>query len=381
MTVRLLIAVSLLLIAACSRDGADGDPRPPGANVGLRYLRAQDDPGFAKANEPLTLAFPADHRSHPQFRTEWWYFTGNLESTEGQLYGFELTFFRVGLRPPGTDAAGRSAWAKNQIWMAHLAVTDVAAQRFVARERIAREALDLAGAEQAPTRVWVKGWSAARADDSEREHWRLGARDEGIGLQLSLATDDAPVLNGEAGLDRKGPEPGNASYYYSLPRLAATGVLDLDGREIAVRGSAWMDREWSTSALGDDVAGWDWFGLRLSDGGSLMFYRLRGHDGTAAAFSGGMLVDGTGRRRRLGRDDVELTPIDYWTSPLHGTRYPVAWRVKIPTAQLALEVHPYVPDQELNLSVRYWEGAVRGSGTGPQGSNVTADGYLELAGY
>ena len=377
--VRLVLGVSLLLMAACSRDGASNDARQPSTNIGLRYLRAQDDPGFAKADEPRPLGFPADHGSHPQFRTEWWYFTGNLESTDGSLYGFELTFFRVGMRPVEVASPRSSAWAKNQIWMAHLAVTDAARQRFVARERIAREALDMAGAERGPTRVWVKGWSASRADDSER--WQLSARDENIGLQLSLATDDAPVLNGEAGLDRKGPEPGNASYYYSLPRLATTGVLELDGREIGVQGSAWMDREWSTSALGDDVVGWDWFGLRLSDGGSLMFYRLRRRDGSADAFSGGMLVDGAGHGRRLGRDDVELTPIDYWSSPRRGTRYPIAWRLEVPSAQLALEVRPYVPDQELDLSVRYWEGAVRGGGTGPGGSQVSADGYLELAGY
>ncbi len=179
--------------------------------------------------------------------------------------------------------------------MAHLAVTDAAGQRFVARERIAREALELAGAEPAPTRVWVKGWSASMRGRQRARALASSARHDGdLGLQLSLATDEAPVLNGDAGLDRKGPQPGNASYYYSLPRLATTGVLEFDGREIAVQGSAWMDREWSTSALGDDVVGWDWFGLRLSDGGSLMFYRLRRHDGTADAFSGGTLVDGDG---------------------------------------------------------------------------------------
>ncbi len=378
---RLLLAASLMFVAACSRDGASADTPQPSSNTGLRYLRGQDDPSFAKADEPRPLAFPADHGSHPQFRTEWWYFTGNLKSEDGDLYGFELTFFRVGLRPAEADAPRHSAWARNQIWVAHLAVTDAGQQRFVAHERIAREALDLAGADPAPARVWVKGWSATRADDGERERWRLSARDGDLGLQLNLATDEAPVLNGDAGLDRKGGEAGNASYYYSLPRLGTTGVLDIDGREIEVQGSAWMDREWSTSALGDDVAGWDWFGLRLSDGGSLMFYRLRRHDGTADAFSGGMLVGGAGRRQRLTRDDVELTPIEYWTSPLRGTRYPIAWRLKVPSAQLTLEVRPYVPDQELNLSVRYWEGAVSGKGTGPGDSKLTADGYLELAGY
>jgi len=379
--VRVLLAVSFLLIAACSRQDASDDARPPSANVGLRYLRAQDDAGFETASEPRSLVFPEDHGSHPRFRTEWWYFTGNLQSADGSRYGFELTFFRVGLRPPEGGSRSGSAWGKAQVWMAHLAVTDAAQQRFVARERIAREALGLAGAEPWATRVWVKGWTATRAGDGDQERWQLSARDGDLGLQLDLATHEAPVLNGNAGLDRKGPEPGSASYYYSLPRLATSGVLMIDGREIAVTGSSWMDREWSTSALGADVVGWDWFGLRLSDGGSLMFYRLRRRDGTAGAFSGGTLVDAAGRRNRLGRDDVELTPIDYWTSPLRGTRYPIAWRLRVPSEQIALEVRPFAPNQELNLSVRYWEGAVSGSGTGPGGDQVTADGYLELAGY
>ncbi|MEO8466740.1 MAG: lipocalin-like domain-containing protein [Gammaproteobacteria bacterium] len=378
---RLLLMFSALVLAACSREPASEDKQLPRASIGLRYLRAKDDAGFARAEEPRALAFPVDHGSHPWFRTEWWYFTGNLKSTDGDRYGFELTFFRVGLRPPEVDAPGQSAWRRDQIWMAHLAVTDATQQRFVARERIARDALDLAGAAAAPARVWVKGWSAARGDESAQERWRLSAGDGDVGLQLNLTTDDAPVPNGEAGLDRKGPEPGNASYYYSLPRLATTGVLKIDGREVAVEGNAWMDREWSTSALADDVAGWDWFGLRLSDGGSLMFYRLRRRDGTADAFSGGMRVDGAGRRRRLTRDDVELTPIAYWASPVSGTRYPIAWQLKIPSEQLALELRPYVPNQELSLSVRYWEGAVSGSGTKRDGGAMTADGYLELAGY
>ena len=378
---RVWLVMSLLLIAACARDGGrTAAPERP-ASVGLRYLRGQDDPGFAKALEPRALKFPADHGSHPDFRTEWWYFTGNLESADGAPYGFELTFFRVALRPAGTESARDSAWAADQLWMAHFAVTDGGARRFVAHERIARQALDLAGAEPAGARVWVKSWFAARSGDDAHERWRLGARDGQLGLNLELATDDAPVLNGDNGLDHKGAEPGNASYYYSFPRLRTQGTLEIDGREIAVQGSAWMDREWSTSALADDVAGWDWFGLRLSDGGSLMFYRLRRHDGTANAFSGGMLVDAHGDKRRLGRADVELTPIDYWTSPSSGTRYPVAWRLACPAAQLTLELRAYVPDQELNLSVRYWEGAVRGTGTGPGGSRATAEGYLELAGY
>jgi predicted secreted hydrolase len=377
---RSLLVMTLLLVAGCAKEPAGTEVRLSTGNVGLRYLRAQDDAGFAKATEPRSFAFPADHGSHPQFRTEWWYFTGNLQSVEGNRYGFELTFFRVGLRPPGAESAQSSAWRRSQVWMAHFAITDGARQQFVARERMSRDALDLAGVATGPTRVWVQGWSATRADDSNRERWRLEAHDGDLGLQLDLAAEGAPIANGEMGLDRKGAEPGNSSYYYSLPRLSTTGTIEVGGRAVAVHGSTWMDREWSTSALGNGVAGWDWFGLRLSDGGSLMYYRLRRDDGTADRFSGGTWTDAAGRSRRLARDDVELTPIDYWVSPVRGTRYPVAWRLKIPAEQVALELMPYAPNQELNLSVRYWEGAVSGSGT-RDGVKLTAEGYLELAGY
>jgi predicted secreted hydrolase len=368
------------LLVACTQDGAPDMPRAsPG--IGLRYLRAADDAGFAKADRPRPFAFPADHGSHPEYRAEWWYFTGNLESGDGWSYGFELTFFRVGLRGPALVVPRQSGWASNEVWMAHLALTDGVNRRFFARERMARGALDLAGARQDPVRVWVKGWSAARQDGGQAERWQLSATDSDLGLDLVLATDKPPIPNGDAGLDRKGPESGNASYYYSVPRMDVTGTLLVDSRRISVRGSAWMDREWSTSALGEDVAGWDWFGLRLSDGSSLMFYRLRRNDGSADAFSGGTLVDASGSRRRLGRDDVEVTPLRYWTSAASGTRYPVEWRLEVPSAGIALELRPYVEDQELNLSVRYWEGAMRGEGAGTGGSRVLVDGYLELAGY
>ncbi len=369
------------LLAACSSDGSAPARSVGSANLALRYLRAQDEPGFARAVEARPLVFPTDHGSHPEFRTEWWYFTGNLESDKGVAYGFELTFFRVALRPQGAPGAGASQWRSDQVWLAHLAVTDTARHAFEVRERSAREALGLAGASRLPVTVWVKGWKAERTSADEGEQWRLTADDADLGLALDLVADRAPVLNGAAGLDRKGPEPGNASYYYSMPRLRATGFLRVGGgRQIAVHGNAWMDREWSTSALSDETVGWDWFGLRLSDGGSLMFYRLRRADGAAGEFSGGTLVDGRGQPTHLGPRDVELEARDFWRSPVSGVDSPIAWRLRVPARRLAIDVVPYLPDQEVNVSVRYWEGAVRGSGEGEAGP-LTVDGYLELAGY
>jgi predicted secreted hydrolase len=370
--------VLVVCLAACSAPPAGRTGDGPTTNMGLRYMRAGDDHGFAKALAPRPLVFPADHADHPAFRTEWWYFTGTLEAADGGAYGFELTFFRVALAPDGDSRP--SAWGTEQVWMAHLAITDSPGRRFVARERIARQALGLSGVSAAPLQVRVENWTATMTAENGRERWELAANDGDVALELRLETSAAPVLNGDRGLDRKGPEPGNASYYYSQPRMSADGSLMVDGKDLAVHGAAWMDREWSTSALGPDTAGWDWFGLRLSDGGSLMYYRLRRKDGTADRFSSGTLVDGAGVRTQLGPDDVELAPVDDWTSPVSGTRYPVAWRLRVPSAGISLEIQPYLADQELNVSVRYWEGAVRGRGAGPGGS-LTAEGYLELAGY
>jgi predicted secreted hydrolase len=375
----LLSLAALLALAACSGPPpAEQDQGHSSASLGLRYMQAGDDAGFAKALGPRPLVFPADHESHPDFRTEWWYFTGILEDAEASRYGFELTFFRVGLRPPG-GSSRPSAWGTDQVWMAHLALTDTAGHRFIARERIARQALGLAGVSLEPLQLRVEGWTATLvAGDGNR--WELAATADDVGLQLRLETGAPPVLNGNRGFDRKGGEPGNASYYYSLPRMTVTGTVVLEGRKRDVHGTAWMDREWSTSALDRETVGWDWFGLRLSDGGSLMYYRLRRADGTAGPFSSGTWVDGAGHRSELGPSDVELTPTDYWTSPVSGARYPVEWRLRVRSAGIMLRIEPYVADQELNVSVRYWEGAMHGSGTGPSGT-LTAEGYLELAGY
>lgn len=369
--------LALALLSACG--DAARESGPP-SNTGLRLLGGEGADGFARASTPRDFVFPVDHGGHPEYRTEWWYFTGNLATESGRHFGFELTFFRYALAPSPARREGASAWRTEQIWMAHFALTDSASGRFIARERLTREALGLAGAEIEPLHIWVKDWSATGDEATGGLAVRLDARDEGMALALNLTSTVPHIAQGEGGLDVKGAGIGNASYYYSVPRLEAHGDVTIDGESFAVTGLAWLDREWSTSSLEPGTVGWDWFALHLSDGSNLMFYRLRTAEGEASSFSGGTLVSGNGVRTRLVASDVTLAPLDYWTSDATGVRYPIAWRLVAAKAGITLEVRPYLENQELDLSVRYWEGAVHGQGDGSAGP-VTAQGYLELAGY
>lgn len=379
----LVPGAAVLVLAGCGAESPRSEPDVP---TGVRFLSAEDaeadsaapEPGFAHVTTPRDFEFPADHGPHPEYRTEWWYVTGNLYTDAGRHFGFELTIFRYALAPE--RPASPSAWSTNQAYMAHLAVTDTQAGRMIAEERLTRGAVGLAGAESGPLRVWVESWSIGAGPAGGASSFTIDAEGERIALDLELEALKPPVTHGDRGVDPKGPEPGNASYYYSLTRMSAAGNVTVDGESSAVQGLAWMDREWSTSALSANIDGWDWFALQLSDGADLMLYRLRGSDGSTSPFSGGSLVDGNGARIALGPDDFHLEPLTVWQSPRSGVRYPIAWRVRVPRAALDLEVRPRIPDQELILSVRYWEGAVTVEGRA-NGAPVTGSGYLELAGY
>jgi predicted secreted hydrolase len=377
---RLCSALFLLtLLAACSE--VSEQRAATQQRTGLRLLGGDAGNGFARATEPREFVFPADHGAHPQFRTEWWYFTGNVATASGRHFGFELTFFRYALAPDDAQAQeGASAWRANQVWMAHFAITDTAGERFIARERLTRQALGLAGATATPLQVWVKDWTAAGAAVGDELTLRLDARDDAIALRLDLKSTVGHVAHGDGGLDAKGAGSGNASHYYSVPRLAADGELTVEGETFPVSGLVWLDREWSTSSLDPGTEGWDWFALHLSDGSSLMFYRLREQGGGATAYSSGSLVRADGARIPLAAEDVALTVLEHWTSDTSGVRYPVAWRLAAPKVGITLDVRPYLENQELDLSVRYWEGAVRAAGEGLDGP-LTGQGYLELAGY
>lgn len=347
------------------------------ARLNLSDVLSGDDAGYARAFEPRAFSFPADHGPHPTFKTEWWYYTGNLHTADGRRFGFQLTFFRSALSAEPVKRA--SAWAAHQVFMAHFALSDIASQRFYAFERFTRAAQNLAGARGQPFRVWLEDWSAEATDDDALP-MRLSAAQDGIAIDLTLHSAKPPVLQGDRGLSQKGPEPGNASYYYSLTRMPTRGTLQIGEQRFDVQGLSWMDREWSTSALSRDQVGWDWFALQLDDGREIMFYQLRQRDGGADPLSKGSLVQADGTARLLTRDECLIEVLEHWQSPRSRVRYPSRWRIQIPTEQIELEVIPHIADQELDVSIRYWEGAVRIQGT-TRRQPLTGHGYVELTGY
>ena len=421
---RLALAAAGLVLAAgvfgCSRPApAVGAIESPLSVAGLLSDapgagRAGGDEGgdYARALVPRPFVFPDDDGPHPAFRSEWWYFTGVLRAGgAGRRFGYEMTIFRQALareRP-----ARPSAWATRDLFMAHFAITDADGRagdrRFHAYERFARDGLGLAGAGARPFAVWVDDWRmqgppsgaasgttdganalpihlTVRADDG-------GALDLTVGLAKGASAGGGgkgPIPEGDHGLAAKGPAPGNASFYYSRTALPTSGRLTLPapsagsgagvGTSFEVTGDSWMDREWGTGALGAGVRGWDWLGVHLSDGRDLVLYRLRDAEGRATPQSRVTLVAADGGTRSFGPDGFTLTPLDIWVSPRSGARYPVSFRLEIPGQDLRALVRPLLVDQELQLAVRYWEGAASLEGT-LGGEPIAGEGYLELTGY
>ena len=369
----------LLVVASCAQ--LEPAAAAPPASVGPAESPAA--PGFAAALEPRSFAFPRDHGPHPDFRQEWWYVTGNLEAADAERFGFELTFFRVALVPPSKapSAPTASAWRTREIYKAHFAVTDVARKRFRFEQKLSRAALGLAGAEGEPLHVWLDDWVLeANSGAGDGARWQLHAAQPGYSIDLVLAPQGAPVLNGAEGLSRKSDRAADATYYYSIPRLEVQGRLLRDGRSIEVRGLAWLDREWGSGGLGVSEAGWDWFGLQLGDGSALMFYALRDRDGSRDAHSAGTWIAADGSVRALTDADVGIAVNGEWRNQ-SGRRYPSGWRIRVPALTLDLSVHPVLADQELQTTPRYWEGAVDVSGERAGISLGGGRGYVELVGY
>jgi len=373
----MLALLAMLAPVAAGQQAPDsGDPLP-------QYLGG-DSGEFQRVHGPRPFVFPTDHGPHPDYRHEWWYFTGNLFTSGQRHFGFELTVFRFGLAPG--EPARESRLATHHVHMAHLALTDTERASFIHFERFARPVLGIAGARAEPFRVWLEDWVVEA--DPDRGHpdcegclaLRLHAADGDIELDLALESLKPAVLQGHDGYSPKSATPGNASHYYSLTRLATEGSIRTAEGEFAVEGTSWLDREWGSSVLDDDQAGWDWFALQFDDGRELMYYRMRRDDGTTDPASAGVLVDADGDTVRLAADDVSLTALAHWQSPTTGARYPVRWQVVAPAIGLDVEIEPRLEHQEMDTVVRYWEGAVTAGG---QLGNETASavGYVELTGY
>lgn len=338
---------------------------------------SRDDKGFARAIKPKEFLFPPDHGPHNPYRSEWWYFTGNLKNPQGRKFGYELTFFRFALKPEILKS--KSVWRNNQMYMAHLTLTDVEKDRFYTDERISRAGNELAGASDKKYHVWLYDWSA-RTEGEADFPLRLQAKSAVFAIDLLLTSQKSYVLQGDQGLSQKSREPGNASYYYSYPRLATEGLVSVAGNQFSVTGDSWMDREWSTSALSDEQSGWDWFALQLSDNTELMYYQLRRKDGQFDSNSSGSFVLADNTKIPLRKDDVTIKILDNWKSPHSKIIYPSRWHVAVPVQKLEVEVVPLIKDQELNVSYRYWEGAVSVNGT-KNGKPISGQGYVELTGY
>ncbi len=377
----LLLLAPMLLVVALRFFSAEDAPGDTGEaqhiTVPSALGGAPGAAGFARALEVRHFRFPRDHGAHPEFQHEWWYFTGNLADNEGRAFGYELTFFRIALTP--TPADSPSAWRQPGIYMAHFAITDPHADRFIAEERFARGALGLAGAQAQPFRVWLTDWQVQAGDDTGF-NVMLNAVGKRTTLHLTAQQGKPVVLQGDRGLSRKSSAAGNASYYYSLPRMPTSGSISIDGENFSVSGESWLDREWSTSALAADQAGWDWFALQLNDGRELVYYRLRGKDGTTDPHSAGRLIAADGSSTPLNTNAFHMREVDTWRSSASGVRYPARWTFELTSPPLELDIVPIMADQELNLTVRYWEGAVRVSGHSGK-TPISGVGYVELAGY
>ena len=368
----LSIAYCAAACCAVALVGCD-DSRPDTPGSGLRTVLGSGEAsgGFATADRVIAFSFPQDHGAHPRFRSEWWYLTAVLADAAGREFGVQFTLFRQGLapRPAQAPATSAAAWRSGQVYMAHVAVADLAKARHWHEERVARGHPALAGVQAQPFKAHLEGWQLASTGSG---FWplRLQADAKRFAFDLTLTSTKPIVPQGEDGLSRKGPR--NASYYYSIPRIDASGRVVVDGVDHTVDGSAWLDREWSTSVLAAEYAGWDWFALALEDGRDVMLYQLRRRDGAADAYDSGTLVEADGAYRRLAADDFSLTVARRWR------RWPTAWRLTVKGEGETWRVRAAFADQVMATSVRYWEGVVFVENA--DGERL-GKGYMELTGY
>ncbi len=355
----------ILMVAGCSN--TETQER---INI-VQALSSTEDPGcFDMADRPAKIRFPDDSGPHPSFRTEWWYYTGNLKTRDNQMFGYQLTFFRQALSCEPVKKG--SGWRTRQLYFAHLGLTDVKNGKFYSAQRMNRESLGIAGSRAIPFKVWVDNWQVVQADNA----LRMRASDNSVSFDFSLYDFSKPVLQGANGLSQKGPNPTNASYYYSIPGMVTKGNIRIGETTYPVAGLTWFDHEWSTSALSDDVAGWDWFSVHLDDGRNLMVCRIRNRKGEANGFGFGSLSYPDGRVEILHHNEFTVHPEETWKSPETGITYPAGWRIALPEKGLALSVVPLIPNQEHTHSFAYWEGAARFVSDRVQGL-----GYIELTGY
>jgi predicted secreted hydrolase len=332
-------------------------------------------PQFQPALPGYDYSFPRDHGSHDDYKTEWWYYTGHLQTDDGKRYGFELTFFRVGVVPPG--AAAETRWDMRNLSLAHFAITDVAHNDFRYYEKLNRSSPFTANAATGNLDVFNEGWRAVTLADGS---WRIAAYGGKDSIDIVMTSRKPPAIHGENGVSVKAEGIGYATHYYSMSRLEVRGRVN----GVACHGTAWMDHEFGSSGLRESQQGWDWFAIQLDNDAELMLYQIRRKDGAPDMTSSGSLITSEGNVIHLRRDQIAITPLGKWHSPKSGATYPMSWRVTIPSFNIALVLQPVMKNQELitrsSTSVTYWEGAVD---VGGSFGNVAVNGrgYVEMTGY
>ena len=385
MIYRLIVSVlaTVLLVLTVSACNNDHQADSTVENVSLHTGLGGDSSGYKRACGPRRFNFPSDHAAHPEYRNEWWYITGNVENRANDKFGFHVTFFRIANDPPSDDVK-TSAWSGNEFYMAHFAITSATDNNIKYYERFGRAAAGLAGAsrtatgkEVPTTRVWLDDWRMEMTEVGQSMQLGLSLSEGNTGLALSLMAEKPLVLQGDKGYSQKSDDPCNSSYYYAFTRLDVSGALEFDGTTQAVSGSAWLDREWSSSALSDEQTGWDWFALQFDDGRDVMLYQLRKKGDVIDKHSHGVEIDETGEKKVIPLSDWEVTGEQWWQSE-SGSIYPVAGSIQRADTGETIVYKPLIQNQELDLTVRYWEGAIELFNL--EGGKI-GRGYMELTGY
>lgn len=337
---------------------------------------AMPEPFFRQVLPGYQYAFPKDHFSHPDFQTEWWYYTGHLKSEDGRRYGYELTFFRTGIESQRKRQSG-SAWVMRDVYFSHFAITDENKKEFHFWEKINRKGPGLAGAEEGRLEVWNEGWRLDAAGDSHH----IRAKKRGFGIDLLLTPAKPPVIHGENGISRKSRDPVHASHYYSLTRIETRGEILIYGKPSDVKGISWMDHEFFSHQTPEGLEGWDWFSIQLDNQTEIMLYQLRLKGGNIDPVSSGTFIGPDGETRHITSSGFSILPLNIWKSKESGAEYPSGWRIDIPGQGLSLRVIPSFKEQELiTREATYWEGSCSVSGN-YNGIPVTGVGYTELTGY
>ena len=344
--------------------------------LGLVSGRAQTT--WELAQPGWEYVFPRDHGIHPGFKTEWWYFTGNVATTEGRRFGYQLTFFRQGIRPPAERAGTTSRFIVDDLKFGHFALSDLSAGRFYKFQRESRGAFGEAGFADGSRLAWLENWTFKTQSDGS---WHIEATETDARISFAVRAVKPWAIHGERGISEKADGEGHASHYYSGTRLATEGSISVAGRTYAVSGTSWFDHEWASNQLTPEQLGWNWFSLHFDDGSELMLYQMRRRDGGIDPNSSGTFIAADGSTQHLRRDDYQLTPLAWWQSTDTGGRYPVSWRIEIPSLQFRAELTTPFEKQEMVLTpVTYWEGTVDVRGE-RRGRKIKGEGYLEMTGY